>query len=253
MSQPSKPEHPFISLVFNIVIPVLILNKGHSVFGIEFSATTVLLVALALPVSYGAWDWYQNKRKNLVAAFGIINVLFTGGLALLKVKGIWFAVKEAGFPFLIGVFVLISAYIKKPFFERLVTHSPLLNWQLIESKITQAQNTLMLKNKLKMLFIKATILFSYSFFISAVLNFILAIYIFTDSPPDVSSAESNIILNKKIADMTWLGFVVIGLPLTVFTMGIFWWFLKKLSYITGLSIEQLLPKSDTPAKPPKTC
>ncbi len=243
MTKSKNQEHPFISLLFNIFIPVIILNKGHRVFGMEFSATSVLLVALALPVSYGAWDWYQNKRKNLVAGFGIINVLFTGGLALLKVKGIWFAVKEAGFPFLIGVFVLISAYIKKPFFERLIMHSHLLNWTLIESQITKTQNPLILKDKLKMLFTKSTILFSYSFFMSAVMNFILAIYIFTDSPTSVSSTESNIILNKKIADMTWLGFVVIGLPLTIFTMGIFWWFLKKLSRITDLSIEQLLPSN----------
>lgn len=200
----------------------------------------VLLLALAFPVFYGVFDFIKNKRKNIISIFGTINVLLTGGFALYKLDGIWFAIKEATFPLLIGVFVFISAYTKKSFFEYLSHHAPLFKWDLIKEQI-QAISSL---EHLTTLFKKATIMFSLSFFISAILNFVLALYIFSEQgPPEISLAEKEMILNKKIADMTWLGFVVIGLPMTLFAIGIFWWFLKKLSKLTQLPIEQLMIKS----------
>ena len=79
-----------------------------------------------------------------------------------------------------------------------------LKWDLIEEK-TKTHSS---PKALKALFKKATIWFSLSFFVSAILNFALALFIFKESAED---------MNKKIADMTWLGFVVIGLPLTLFS------------------------------------
>ena len=83
-------------------------------------------------------------------------------------------------------------------------------------------------------------MFSFSFFISALLNFVLAIYIFSPETGDLSPIDQKIILNKKIADMTYLGFIVIGLPMTAFALGVFWWFLKRLSQAVKLPVEQIL-------------
>lgn len=231
----NKPENPFFNFLFNLIIPVVLLNKGSLLFG-KNSGVLVLLIALAFPVLYGLFDLLKNKRKNIISIFGILNVLFTGGLALYKAQGIWFAVKEAIFPLLIGIFVFISAFTKKNFFEYLTHCSPVFHWNLIEEKIQTFSSV----NYLKKLFKKATIMFSLSFFISAVLNFVLAMYIFSEVDAIAPSAEKEIILNQKIADMTWLGFIVIGLPMTAFAIGIFWWFLKKLSKATHLSIEQIM-------------
>ena len=232
----NQRENPLFNLLFNILIPVVILNKGHSLLG-NNKGVLILLLALAFPLFYGFFDFIKNKRKNIVSVFGTLNVLFTGGLALYKLDGIWFAVKEAAFPLLLGVFVAVSAYTKKNFFEYLIRHSHLFKWNLIEEK-TKALSSI---NHLKTLFKKATLMFSTSFFISAVLNFILALYIFSEKTTEgISSIEKEILLNQKIADMTWLGFVVIGLPMTVFAIGIFWWFLKQLTKITHLSMEQII-------------
>ena len=114
----NQRENPFFNISFNIVIPIIILNKGHLFFG-PSSGVLVLLLSLFFPIFYGVCDLIKHKRKNIISAFGILNVLFTGGLALYKLDGIWFAVKEALFPLLIGVFVLISAYGKKSFFEKI--------------------------------------------------------------------------------------------------------------------------------------
>ena len=232
----NQRENPFFNLSFNILIPLVILNKGHFIFG-QNSGVLVLLLALAFPLFYGMFDFIKNKRKNIISIFGTVNVLLTGGFAFYKLDGIWFAVKEAAFPLLAGTFVFISAYTKKNFFEYLARHSHLFKWEIIEEKINTASSI----NYLKNLFKKSALMFSISFFISAILNFILALYIFSEEwAPGISSSEKEIILNKKIADMTWLGFIVIGLPMTVFAFGIFWWFVKQLTKITQMPMEQII-------------
>ena len=241
----SQRENPFFNLAFNILIPIIILQKGHLLLG-KNTGVVVLLLALAFPIFYGLFDFIRNKRKNIISIFGTLNVLFTGGFALYKLDGIWFAIKEATFPLLIGIFVFVSAYTKKSFFEYISHHTPLFKWDLIKERIQTVSSS----HHLKTLFRKATIMFSVSFFISAILNFILALYIFSEQGPvGISSAEKEILLNKKIADMTWLGFVVIGLPMTFFAIGIFWWFVKQLSKLTRLPIEQLMIQAhkDKPA------
>ena len=240
-----QQENPFLNLFFNILIPIVILNKGHLLFGSQ-SGVLALLLALLFPLFYGLFDFLKNKRKNIISAFGILNVLFTGGLALYKLDGIWFAVKEAGFPLLIGIFVFISAYTKKNFFEYLTRSSHLLRWDILEEEIQSSSSA----SSFKTLFKKSTIMFSLSFFISAGLNFGLALYIFSEKElTEISSAEKEIILNQKIADMTWLGFLVIGLPMAVFAIGIFWWFLKQLTKITGLPLETILTTNKHLKKP----
>ena len=227
-----KKENLFINLACNIIIPVFILNKGQSFFSF-FNSLHILILALAFPIGYGAFDWLRNKRKNIISLFGVLNVLSTGGLALFKVKGIWFAVKEALFPLLIGLFVLFSAYTKKSFFEYLCSSAPLFNWTRIKECSSD--------KSLKKLFRKSTLWFSLSFFLSAGLNFALALFIFTDSAKTLVEQEKEMLLNQQIADMTWLGFVVIGLPMTVFAGFILWSFMKNLKQITGLSLEEIMP------------
>ena len=230
---PKKPENPFFNIAFNILLPVVILNKGHLLFPNK-AEIGALGLALSFPFIYGLFDLFKNKRKNFISLLGALNVCFTGGFALLHLSGIWFAVKEALFPLLIGLFVLFSSYTKKNFFEYLIRSMP-LNWALIEEK-TQALSS---ASALKTLFQKATIYFSFSFFVSAILNFVLALYIFADKSTE---QPNSLELNQKIADMTYLGFLVIGLPLTLFSVFVFWRFLRGLSYLTGLSVEQILPK-----------
>ncbi|WP_374030368.1 VC0807 family protein [Bdellovibrio bacteriovorus] len=111
MSKQEAPpkENGLLNIVFNIVLPVLILNKLSKFIG-PFWA---LVLALAFPLGYGAYDLIKRKKFNAFSALGLLNVLLTGGLALLGLHGFWFAVKEAAFPALVGLFVLGSAFTKK--------------------------------------------------------------------------------------------------------------------------------------------
>ena len=229
-----QQENPFFNILFNIVIPVIILNKGTAWFGNQ-SGLQTLFIALAFPITFGIYEWFKHKRKSLLSGLGILNVLLTGGLAVLKTDGLWFAFKEAAFPLLIGLFIGFSAFTKKPFFRYLIKHSQIFNWDLIRSVLTTSQS----QNQLEKLFKKLTLVFSFSFFISALLTFILALYIFsgTNNLPEL---EKELVLNKKIADMTWIGFIVIGLPMTFIAAGIFWFFINKLKQLTQLPTKQIL-------------
>src|SRR4051812_33546953 len=103
-SSHAKQENPFINIFCNIVIPTVVLMK----FSTErwLGPLWGLIVALIFPVSYGIYDLVTRKKKNFLSMLGIVSVLCSGGLALAKVGGLWFAVKDALVPTVIGLAVL---------------------------------------------------------------------------------------------------------------------------------------------------
>ena len=235
-----KQENPFGNILFNLVLPVLILNYSHKAWPQIHPAATLIL-ALSFPIGYGIMDYFKNDRhKNILSILGVINVVFTGGLALFSLKGFWFAVKEAAFPLVIGLWCLGSAWTKKPLMNWIVYKSSLFQTSVIE-KQTAAKNK---EQELKGILKKSTIYFSLCFFFSAVLNFILALNIFQDT----GEGSSPQILNEKIADMTWISFLVIGLPMTAASAAALWWFIVRLKKITGLPLEQLIHTEKQHAK-----
>lgn len=224
-----------LNLIFNILLPVILLNQLTKRFG-ENGPLIALVVALSFPIGYGLFDLVKNKKKNFISVLGIVNILFTGGLALLRLEGIWFAVKEAAFPLVIGLAVLVSAYSKKPLIRLLIFNDKIMNLKLVESKLQQ-------KGKIQEFFThlkKATILLSGSFFFSAILNFVLARIIFTDIPIHLGDVERSAILNEQIARMTWLGFLAIGLPCMLWMVGILWYLVKGIKDYTGLDLNEML-------------
>lgn len=116
-----KNENAFLNLLFNILLPILILNKGSEMLG----ALAALGLALLFPIAYGLYDLAQRRKVNMFSIIGLLNVSLTGGLAVSGLGGFWFALKEAVFPLIIGVFVAGSALTKKPLIQTLViNHKP---------------------------------------------------------------------------------------------------------------------------------
>lgn len=230
-----KQESPFANLLFNIILPVIILNNLSKHLG-NNGPTVALIIALLFPLGYGAYDYIKTKNKNFLSIFGIINVLFTGGFALFQLEGFWFAVKEAAFPFLIGIAVMISAYTKSPLLQLMMLNESVLNINLIKSKLAENNKEAEFKNLLK----TSTVWFSISFFLSSLLNFLLATYIFKDINPGLSDLERTAKLNEQIADMTWLSFIVIAFPLMIFMGGVLWHFFKRLKELTSLELQDVI-------------
>ncbi len=236
--KPQQKENPFLSLIFNVVAPVMILEK----LSVRFTPTIALIIALALPVGYGIYDYLKTKNKNWMSIFGIVNILFTGGFALMKLEGIWFAVKEAAFPLIIGIGVLVSAFTSKPLITLFIESTQIFNMNTIQSKLSSLNNEAGYRELLK----KSTILFAISFFISSALNYFLAINIFTELGPELTDVQKEIALNEQVSRMTWMGYVVIALPMVLFMFFVIWYFISNLKRLTGLNLEDLM---NTP--PPK--
>lgn len=227
-------DNPLYNILFNILLPVIVLNKATAYIG----APQALVLALAIPVAYGLWDLVQKKKTNWMSVLGILNVLLTGGLALLQLEGIWFAVKEAAFPLLLGIAVCASAFSKKPFLKTIVFQPQALNVDNILNALPADQGA----HKLEAHFRTSTLLFSGSFVISSILNFFLAYYIFSEIPVEILEPQRSVILNDQIAKMTSLSFVVIVLPLMLVSALVMWYLLSGIKKLTALDWPQILPQ-----------
>lgn len=234
-SQPQKQENIFLSLLFNMILPVLILQKG-SKLGFEGSSTVALLIALAFPLVYGLTDYIKTKNKNIVSILGLINILITGVFALAQLQGHWFAIKEATIPFIIGIGVIFSVRLKKPFMGFLLFQSGAFNKDLLEEKINERNNADAFKKQMNY----STYLLSASFFLSSLLNYVLALRVFQHIDESLTLEQKKEILNHQIADMNWMGILVISVPLLFFLALIMWDLFKQINKLSGLTLEELM-------------
>lgn len=233
--KPVHRENPLLNILFNIVIPIFILNKGNKWFG----SREALVIALAFPIVYGIYDYVKQRKANYISLLGILNVGFTGGFALLKLEGFWFAIKEASFPILVGSFVLFSAFTKAPFIKTLFLNPQLLKMDGILKSISEKNNQREFDSLLK----QGTVLLSLSFVLSAILNFALAYYIFTPIAVHLGEEQRSEILNEQIALMTQWSFLVIMIPSMLSLIAIMVYLFNQLKRLTGLTNDEILQKT----------
>lgn len=231
MSQP-KQEHGLLNLVFNILIPVLILNKGSAKLG----SLPALLIALAFPLGFGLFDLYKKRKWNPLSILGFTNVLVTGSLAVLGLGGIWFSLKEAFFPFLIGAFVFWSSTRPNPFVKSFIMNAHTMNVETIEEKLKASHKESEFLKHLQF----STKLLACSFFLSAALNFILAQRVFLPLDPTLDSEAKSVTLNHQIAEMTTWSALVIVVPSMIFLVAILWHLIKGIREMTGLKTDEIL-------------
>ncbi|MCB0378066.1 MAG: hypothetical protein KDD33_06205 [Bdellovibrionales bacterium] len=230
-----SPNKVWLNLVLDIVLPVMILNKLAKHLG-DNGPLIALLLAISLPLGHGLYDLVKDKKINWISLLGLLNVLLTGGFALLRLNGIWFAIKEASFPGLIGIFVFGSAFSKKPLFSFFLNQPGIFATELIEERLDEGDR----RAQYSQLIRRCTFFFSGTFFLSALMNFILAIQIFKDIPTGLNENETANILNGQIAAMTWKGYLVIALPLMVITTSLFYYCIRSLAKMTQLSLDELM-------------
>lgn len=230
-----KQENNFSHILFSILIPVIILNKAHK-FGLDAKYAVVL--ALSFPLFFTLKSLITSKKTDFISLLGLLNVLVSGALTLLTLGGIWFALKEASFPLLIGCFVLLSSFTQKPFFQTLFLNPATFDIEKVESRLdneTKQQNFFYLMKIL-------TRWLSLSFLLSALLNFLLAIRIFTPLSDSLSEVQKQELLNEQLSQMTLYSLAVILIPSMIFLGGLLYYSFKKINEITGLTADDLLKK-----------
>ncbi|MBE6412337.1 MAG: MFS transporter [Opitutales bacterium] len=234
-----KKENVWLNLGFNIVAPSLILVKGKKIFESILPVSDnldviVFVSALAFPLAYGVYDLLRRRKWNIFSVIGLLSVVLTGGIGLMKLSRECMILKETIVPLVLGGAVLATALTKKPLAKMIMLNEDIVDVKKIDDALdargTRAEYDSALKT--------ATYWVSASFLLSAILNFALASYIF-------KSEVGTEAFNEEVGTMTALSFPVIAVPTTIMFIFAMYKFFGALSKNTGLSLEEIMTqKSD---------
>lgn len=224
----SKKKNPLIDIVVSIVIPSIILTK----FSGEDSLGPVngLLTALSFPTVYFFYEWFNEKKANIISVLGVISVLLTGGVGLLQLDPHWIAVKEAAIPAIIGLVVLISLKTPFPLVKKLIYSDAIIDTEKVGLALKEKDN----EAAFETLLTKTSYLLAASFLLSSILNYVLAKMIVVTNP-----AENAVAFNEEIGKMTALSYPVIVIPSTIVLGFALWNLIRGIKKLTGLSLESV--------------
>lgn len=221
-----KPR-PLVDLVVSILIPSAILMKfsGEN----DLGASGALITALAFPLGWGMFELLKYKKFNFIALLGLISVLLTGGIGLLRLDTQWLAVKEAAIPGLIGVAALVSTRTRYPLIRTLLYNPAVVDIEKIERKLAENGAAGVFEARL----LYATYLLGGAFFFSAVMNYTLAKWI-------VVSPAGSAAFNEELGRLTLLSYPVIAIPSLIMMMTIFYYLWRTIRSLTGLALNEVL-------------
>lgn len=222
-----KQENLFINLAFNIVIPALILSKLSNE---QYLGTTLgLVIALAFPLVYGVLDFFQRDKVNIFSVLGVVSTLLTGTISLLKLPPEYIAIKEAAIPALIGLIIFISTWTRFPLVGKLIMNEAIFNLAKLNQAIADNGAELRMQQVLK----NCSYFVTVSFAFSAVMNYLLAVWIVVSDPGTTA-------YNEELGKMTALSYPVIALPSMVLMAGALFYLIHHIQKITGESFEEFL-------------
>jgi hypothetical protein len=225
-TQKQNWRESLINILCNVVFPLLImtkLNKAEYLWPIW-----ALVIALLLPLCYGLIEWVRTKKTNIFSVVWMVSIMLTGWIGLLQIPPAWVAIKEAWIPLLLGIGVFVAIWMWYPVAKVFVLHA--LDMELINTTLKDSPAKLTELEKLEQW---VSYVFGGSFFISAILNYLLAIRIVTAQPWTEE-------FTAQIGRMTWLSFPVIALPMMIILMVAVGYLLWRVGKLTGLGIEDLV-------------
>ncbi|MCU0935867.1 MAG: MFS transporter [Gammaproteobacteria bacterium] len=233
-SRPHR-ENVWLNLGFNVVLPAIVLMQGKAWArgfwgGSEESLTlAVFLAALSLPLSYGLYDLVRRRKWNFWSLLGLVGVLMTGGIGLLRLPPEWVAVKEATVPGLLGLAVLVSHWTRRPLVRVLLLRDEFFDLDRIGARLSERDAWPAFEGLVR----RANGLFALSFALSATLNYALAKWIVT-SPAGTDA------FNEELGRMTLLSYPIIALPTLAVTATALWLLFSGLGKLTGLELEEMM-------------
>ena len=236
---PAKPENLLLNLACNIVAPTVVLMGFSSERWL--GPIPGLVVALSFPVGYGLQDFIRRRKANFISIIGFASVLLSGGLGVLKVSGMGFAVKEAVVPTIIGAMVLISMRTKRPLVRELLYNDQVIDVPKVDAALEARGN----RAAFEQLLVRSSYLLAASFLLSAMLGFCLARYLLRGTP---GTPE----FNGQLGRMHLLSWPVIVLPMMVVSMYALWKLLQGIEALTGLDFDAIFhqpPEKKKTAEP----
>jgi hypothetical protein len=250
----SAQDHPLANILINVIIPVLILSYlskdpalqeklGKTARFWHIGPLWGMILALALPLGYGVWHYIKTRKGNFFSALGLVSVLLSGGLTLYlwnangTVKpnaGILFGIKEALVPLVLGVAILMSHRSPTPLIRVFLYNDSIFDIPRIEKRVDEIGAA----DGYDRVLHGATRLFAASFFLSSLMNLVLAQWFFRGFDSTAINALEE--YNAIIARVTGWGFAVIGVPILAFLFFTLKKLLAGLTKLTGLKEEELM-------------
>lgn len=240
----SDQENPLANMMVNILVPVVALSAlsktGDELW--HLGPLKGMVIAVAFPALYGVWFLIKNRKLNFFSVLGVIGILLTGGITLYAWSGegeevksnaaMLFAIKEAAIPLLLAFTIIGSHRTKKPLIELFLLNPDLLDIARIE-KAVDAKDARPAYEKMRW---SGTLMLAGSLVVSAVLNFILALLF-------LNGKATRVDYNAGVAKLTWVGYLVIGIPLMIIMMTGLFMLIKRIRKITGLGKDEVfLPR-----------
>ncbi len=145
----------------------------------------------------------------------------------------WIAIKEAAIPAFIGIAILVSTQTRSPLFKLLIYNPKIMDIDTIKQKLIERKNTETFEKRLLL----ATYMLGGTFFFSAIMNFTLAKWI-------VTSPSGSNTFNEELGQLALYSYPVIAIPSMIMMMFIFYYLLRSINNMTGLSINEVLRIND---------
>ena len=243
---PPQQENALLNIGLNVLVPTLIMSKGPKMEVITNLAADVgmkpgvfaMMVALVFPVAYGVYDFCTRKKYNFFSILGFCSVLLTGMMTLFEVPKDWIAVKEAAIPSLFGIAVLASLATRKPLVRLFIYNDQVMQTHKVDEILKERNNT----SAFDKLLVNCTYLLAFSFFISAVLNFVLA-KVFIQSETGTEA------FTQEMGKMTFWSYIIILVPSMAIMIFILYRLINGIHSLTGLKMEEFLghPEPQSPS------
>lgn len=220
-----------MNLLLNVLLPVTILSYCSKDTGwYAVGPRWALVIAIALPIGYQIYDWNLRRKMNLFSIIGMISVLLTGALGLMRLSAQQFALKEAAIPLILGALFLWTHKAGKPLVKSLLLNPDLMDVVKIERAVETNQQ----RAGFDKLMWQTTLTLAGSFVLSAVMNYFLALFFLKDVV--LGSTEYTAAIGK----ITGWGFLVIGVPMAAFMIVALIRLIKGLQRLTGLTQDEIM-------------
>ncbi len=242
-----KGTQSLLNVLLSVLAPVMVLDHC-SVAGDKFwqlGTTPAMVLALALPLGFGAWTFIQSRKVEPLTLFGLLGTILTGvvtiyansgtGEAILPDTPWWYAAKEAAIPLLLCGAVMVTAKRQDSLLRVLLYSDSLFDIRTIEKQIAEKNQ----QTAYDTLLWRSSLFLGLSLVVSAVGNFILSLC-FLLPVLDQPAAQQALEYNYAVGRMTWWGYLVIGVPLLITLAGVIRHLISRLEMLTGLDRDRLM-------------
>jgi hypothetical protein len=226
-SKKQNSGNMLLELVLCVILPTLVLkylspeDKLGPVYG--------LILGLSLPLGYGLYQFFKEKKFGFIPALGFISILLTSSIGLLELDSKYIAIKEAAIPLIIGVGTILSLKTRYPLVKTFIYNDKILQIDKVDAALSERNNHEFFNLALR----TATYILAASFLLSAILNYVLAKVI-------VTSPSGTPEFNDELGTMNLLSYPVITIPCVIVMIIAMLYLFKQIKKLTGLELEEII-------------